>query len=158
MATVGDPAIGEPDAALRARLGPEACVRAHARRWTLESRGRASWDARAAEPSALDQLLAAIATDVLAGLAHESRRGGPEVRDAELRLQAWLENPLVVAGVVGEAGSARVHAIRGRLFVSTAAPADDVADLWRRVRERAPVLASLDPALSFELELEVFPT
>jgi hypothetical protein len=152
-----DPAIPEPDARLRATFGPEQGVRLHARSLTLTGLGRASWAATAEHPSALDYLLAALATDLVSGLGEESRRAGLVLEDVELRLEAFLEHPLVIAGVVGEEGSPRLRKIRGSLYVGTQLGAAELEALWRRACARAPVLASLAPGVSFDLTLKLVP-
>jgi hypothetical protein len=144
----------EPDARLRAHRDPQTSVKLHVRSLTLTGLGRASWAATAEHPSALDYLLAALATDLVSGLTEESRRAGLVLDDLELRLEAFLENPLVVAGVIGEPGSARVRSIRGSLYVRSAAGEAHVRDIWRRASERAPVLASLAPGVPIDIELK----
>ena len=150
-------AAPEPDARIRAHRGPQQGVRLHARNLTLEGLGRASWAPAAEHPSALDYLLAALATDLVSGLDEESRRVGVALEDVELRLEAFLEHPLVVAGVVGEAGSPRVGAIRGSVYVGAASGEAELRALWQRVRERAPVLASLAPGVSIDITLKLVP-
>ena len=152
---MSSPHPDEPDALLRAHAGPQERVRLHVRNFSLDAMGRTSWAETAEHPSALDYLLAALATDLLAGVAHESRRGGPVIHDAELRLQAWLEHPLVVAGVVGELGSARVREVRGSLYLSTDAVPAETDALWARVHARAPVLASLAPGVAIHVQIQV---
>jgi hypothetical protein len=107
--------------------------------------------------SALDHLLAALATDLLAGLAAESRRAGPLVHQAELRLQARLAHPLAVAGVVGESGSAALAAVGGSLYLESDAGEADVRVLWQRVLERAPVHATLAAAMPIYITLTLTP-
>jgi len=150
---MADPASSEPDARLRATRGPEQSVRLHARSLTLTGLGRASWASAAEHPSALDHLLAALATDLVSGLGEEARRLGVVLDDIELRLDAFLENPLVVAGVVGEEGSPRVRAIRGSLYVGAGCGEDELRELWQRTCARAPVLASLAPGVSVDITL-----
>ena len=139
--------MNEPDARLRAHRGQEPAVKLHVRSATLRGLGRASWDAAAEHPSALDYLLAAVATDLVSGLFQEAR----DLDDVELRLEAVLENPLVVARVVGEEGSPRVALLRGSLYV---AGGDDLRDAWQRALERSPVLASLAPQTKIDIELK----
>ena len=152
-----DPASSEPDARLRVTGGPEQSVRLHARSLTLTGLGRASWAAAAEHPSALDYLLAALATDLVTGLGEESRRAGIVLDDVELRLEAFLEHPLVIAGVVGEAGSPRLGKIRGSLYVGVQVGEAALHALWQRACARAPVLASLAPGVAFELVLKLVP-
>jgi hypothetical protein len=129
-------------------------VTLHVRSLTLTGLGRASWATAAEAPSALDYLLAALATDLVTGLAEESRRAGHVLSDVELRLEAFLENPLVVAGVVGERGSPRVSSIRGSLYVGSVLVEAEARALWQQTCERAPVLASLAPGVPIEIELK----
>jgi len=152
---VSDSTSPEPDARLRARNGPERSVRLHARNLTLAGLGRASWDSAASHPSALDYLLAALATDLVSGLGEESRRASLALDDVELRLEAFLEHPLVIAGVMGEEGSARLRSIRGSLYVVSSIGEAELQSLWQRVRERAPVLASLMPGVSIDITLKL---
>lgn len=151
------PGTPEPDARLRAHRGTPPAVKLHARNVTLTGLGRASWDAAAEHPSALDYLLAALATDLVTGLDQESRRAGLVVDEVELRLEAFLANPLVVAGVVGEEGGPRLASIRGSLFMRSGSGEDQVRAAWQRARERAPVLATLAPAVAIDIALGFFP-
>ena len=148
--TAGTP---EPDARLRAHRGKPPGVKLHARNVTLTGLGRASWDAEAEHPSALDYLLAALATDLVSGLDQESRRTGLALDEVELRLEAFLENPLVVAGVVGEAGSPRLASIRGTLYVRSGSGEDGIRAAWQRARESSPVLMTLEPVVALDIAL-----
>jgi len=147
------PARRESDARLRAHRGARPGVTLHVRNVTLIGLGRASWDAAAPHPSALDYLLAALATDLVSGLDQESRRDGLALDEVELRLEAFLDNPLVVAAVIGEEGSAKVASIRGSLYVRSASAEEEVRAAWQRARERAPVLATLAPDLAIDIAL-----
>ena len=145
----------EPDARLRAHRGTQPGVKLHVRNVTLTGLGRASWDASAEHPSALDYLLAALATDLISGLAQECRHAGLTLDEVELRLEALLENPLVVAAVVGEKGSPRVASIRGSLYVRSGSAEDDIRAAWQRACERAPVLATLAPGAAIDIVLTI---
>jgi hypothetical protein len=144
----------EPDARLRAHCGRQPGVKLHVRNVTLTGLGRAGWDPAAEHPAALDYLLVALATDLLTGLDQEARRAGETLHEVELRLEAFLENPLVVAGVIGEEGRARVAAIRGSLYVRSASGEAEIRAAWQRARERSPVLASLAPDVTIDIELK----
>jgi len=147
------PGTPEPDARLRAHRGAQPGVKLHARNVTLTGLGRASWDAAAEHPSALDYLLAALATDLLSGFDLETRRAGGVLDEVELRLEAFLANPLVVAGVVGEEGGPRLASIRGSLYVRSGAGEDEVRAAWQRARDGAPVLSSLAPGVAVDIAL-----
>jgi len=150
MAALGGP---EPDARVRAHRGATPALKLHIRNVTLTGLGRASWDAAAEHPSALDFLLAALATDLLSGLDQESRRAGLALDEVELRAEAFLENPLVVAAVIGEEGSPRVASIRGSLYVRSLSAEDEIRAAWQRACQRAPVLTTLAPTLAIDIVL-----
>ncbi|HTR96801.1 MAG TPA: hypothetical protein VMH61_02770 [Candidatus Acidoferrales bacterium] len=147
---------GEPDGALRGLLEPGGGVTLVARRASFpasDARGPAS---HAERPSALELLLGALAADLLGGLARECRRAGLGLRDAELRLRARLENPLVALGVVGEEGSPAVRSIEGALHASGV----DTAPLeaaWATVMAHSPAYATLARATSIRIEVRPLP-
>ncbi|MGH7742118.1 MAG: hypothetical protein ACRENS_08855 [Candidatus Eiseniibacteriota bacterium] len=127
----------------------------HAREFSFNGEGRTSWAKKAEHPSALDYLLSALATDLLSGLVRESHRGGPAVREAELRLEAWLENPMIVAGIVNEAGSPRIKKIRGTLYLGTEGAESEVRAMWQRVFDSSPVHASLAPGVDVRINFKL---
>jgi hypothetical protein len=79
------------------------------------------------------------------------------VHDAELRLEARLGNPLVVLGVVGEAGSPALAAVAGTLFVGSDGGEAQIHALWDRACMRAPVFATLMHSASIHITLRIVP-
>jgi len=144
----------EPDARLRAHRGAQPTVKLHARNLTLTGLGRASWDTTVDHASAIDYLLAATATELVTAFGDEARRADIALDDVELRLEAFFENPLVVAGVIGEQGSPRIATIRGSLYVGTAAAESEVVAPWQRACARSFVLASLAPDVAIDITLK----
>jgi hypothetical protein len=148
--------IPEASCRLRAIRDPDGRVRVIARNVSLAVAGSLGLDEKSPDPSALDLLVGSLAADLLTMLGREAARGGVALHDAELRLDARLENPLVALGVVGERGHPGVAAIAGTLSARTATGAEDVHSLWERARARSPVHATLSRSVPIHIDLRLF--
>jgi len=145
----------EPASAVRGLADPEGHVRLVTRNLSLAAEGQTSLAPGAKHPSALDLMIAALVADLLAGLAREAARDGIIVYDAELNVSAYLDNPLVALGVVGETGTPALSSVHGSLYVSCEAGAETLAALWQRVLGRAPVFATLERCADVCIELKL---
>ena len=148
------PSDREPSCAVRARWDAGGEIRVSGRHFVLDAAGPAHVASPAAPPSALELLVSALVADLLAGLGRESQRAGVRIHDAEIAVSAYLDNPLVALGVVGETGTAAVAAVRGSLYLSSDAPAETLAHLWSLALERAPVHATLRRCVDLSIELK----
>jgi hypothetical protein len=144
----------EPSCVVRGLSGAGGQVRLVTRNLSLAAEGQTSLDPGATHPSALDLLVAALVADLLAGLHREAARAGVTLYDTELNASAYLDNPLVALGVVGEEGSAALAAIHGTLYVSCDAGAAALDALWRRSLERAPVHSTLRRCADVRIDLK----
>ncbi len=133
----------ESSCTVRGMAAADGRVRLVTRNLSLEAEGQTSLASDAKLPSALDLLVSAFVTDLLAGLQREAARDGVSLNDAELNVSAALDNPLVALGVIGETGSPALAELRGTLYVSGQADAGVLARIWQRALERAPVYATL---------------
>ena len=147
--------MNAPDAELRASTRPDGMVRMRTRDLTFDAQGSSGAVASASHASALELLLAALAADLVAGFARAARRAGVSLHDAELRLSARLENPLMALGVVGETGSPALASVTGTLYVSCDATAAVLPPLWASTLARSPLHATLTRAASLDIALEV---
>ena len=143
-----------PSCTLRAMLGGEGRVHVVTRKLAFDAQGRTSEDPEATLPSALDLLVAALATDLLAGLARDAARAGHPLHDAEASLSARLENPLVALGVIGESGHAGIAEVTGSFYVRCDAGERELHELWARTLARSPAHATLARAADVRLELK----
>jgi uncharacterized OsmC-like protein len=148
------PTDREPSCAVRGRWDARGEVRVSGRHFTLDAVGSAHLDHDEARPSALELLVSALVADLLAGLGRECQRAGVRIHDAEMAISAYLDNPLVALGVVGEAGTAAVASLNGSLYVSSDADAEALASLWNLALERAPVHATLRRCVDLDIELK----
>jgi uncharacterized OsmC-like protein len=135
-------------------VGP-AEARAYARNHTIIAGEAASLRPSDPHPSAIEYLLAALGTELLTGLRREAQRAHVEIDAAELSLAGRLDNPLVLLGVVGEAGRAGLAEITGKVYVSTDADDAAIDALWKRVLARAPVFDTLSRATSITITVRV---
>ena len=138
---------------LRAMLGGEGRVRIVTRKLSFDTEGRTSQDPDARHPSALDLLVAALATDLISGLAREAARAGHPLRDAEASLSARLDNPLVALGVVGESGHAGLSDVTGSFYVRCDADDSDLREWWAHTLAHSPTYATLERAATLRLDL-----
>lgn len=157
MSGAPDAAPTPPACAVRGMLDPSGRVRIVTRNLRFDAEGQTSLPAEADHPSALDLLVAALATDLLAGLRRAAARAGLALHDAELSLAARLDNPLVALGVVGEDGSPGLAALRGALYVHTEASERTLETLWGQVLAHAPVYATLCRAAHVRIDLKPIP-
>lgn len=142
---------------LRAHAGRDGHVRLVTRNLSFQAARQLGLDPEAEHPAALDLLVGALATDLLAGLGREAARAGLPLHDAELRLEAHLDNPLVALGVIGEHGSPALTRVVGKLFVSTDADESQLRALWERACATAPVLATLQRSAIIDITLRLVP-
>ena len=148
------PSDREPACAVRGRWDAGGEVRVSGRHFMIDAGAPAPSASMRSRPSALELLVAALVTDLLAGLGRESMRAGVKVHDAELAVSAYLDNPLVALGVLGETGTAAVAALRGTLYVSCDADAETLASVWSLALERAPVHATLRRCVDLSIDLK----
>lgn len=146
---------GEPSCELRAFGGEGGQVRIVTRNLSLRASGQLGLDVASDQPSSLDLMLSALATDLLAGFGREATRAGVELRDLELRLSARLENPLVALGVIGESGSPGLVEVRGRLDAAGITDEPLLRALWLRALDHAPVHTTLKRAAKIAIDLRL---
>lgn len=137
-------------------VGP-AESRAYARNHTITAGEAASLRPSDPHPSAIEYLLAALGTDLSAGLRREAARARVVIDALELSLTGRLDNPLVHLGVVGEAGRPGLESVSGRAYVSTDAEDATIRALWVKVLARSPVYDTLSRAATISIELRVTP-
>jgi hypothetical protein len=147
----------DPSCMVRGLWSEGGQVRLVTRNLNLVAEGQTSLAPQAAHPSALDLLVSALVVDLLAGLHREAARAGVKLYDAELNLSAYLANPLVALGVVGETGTAAIDSIRGSLYVSSDAGDEALEALWRLTLERAPVHSTLARCADVRIDLKPIP-
>ena len=84
MSAAGPDPAREPACAVRGMLGERGRVRLVTRNLGIDAEGQTSYATDAAHPSAVDLLVAALVTDVLAGFQRAATRAGVPLDDAAL--------------------------------------------------------------------------
>lgn len=141
--------------AVRVHSAGPAHAKAYARNHTLELGVAASFKETDERPSAVELLLAALGADLVNGLEELARRRGIAVDGIEASLTGELGNPLVHLGVVGEEGDPGVSRIEGTVYLGVDAEPEVAEELWRIVRERSPLWATLARACSLSVALRL---
>src|SRR5437868_14439573 len=103
---------------LRVRCVSDRASTVYTRNHAFTAGPPVSFKDKDAHPSAVEFLLGALGADLTAGFAAAAGQLGVQIDALELALSGRLANPLVVLGVIGEAGEPRFGEIKGTLFVS----------------------------------------
>lgn len=105
--------------------------------------------------SALELLLAALASDLVLRFHDLCERRRLPLDQLEARVQGLLGNELVALGVVGETGDPALA--EANVTLSVASPADPGAlrGVWDDVLARSPVLATLRKGAALTLDLQL---
>jgi hypothetical protein len=144
----------EPAAQVRARSVKSGVVRIDSRTHGYLVEGQTQQAPDAANPSSLDYLLGALASDLIAGLEREARRAGAALDQVEASLSARLDNPLVALGVIGESGSARIAGIRGSVYVCGDVAEPALRECWEQALAKAPVYATLSQCIAVDVAMQ----
>ncbi len=105
-------------------------------------------------PSALETLLAALGAELATGFASRVRRAGRILDALEVMVRGSLENPLVVAGVVGEVGSPALAALTLTLYVASPEPEPVLQAILDSTLATAPVYTTLSRACPITMTLK----
>lgn len=110
-----------------------------------------------AAPAALDLFLCALGGEILTAFAAAAARAGLTLDALEAAVAVQLENPLMAAGVVGEAGSPALAAAQVTLYASS--PDDEAAlrAALDRALSRCPLHATLGRACDLGVALRIVP-
>lgn len=113
-----------------------------------------SFDVEEADFTAAEDLLGAIAADVLGLFAQLARKRRLPLDSVEATLRAELINPLTHLGVVGAEGAPRYDFFSLRAYAESAAPSKALHALWDEALRRAPLLNTLRLAAHFEINFQ----
>ena len=100
-------------------------------------------------------MLGALGADLTNGFHAAADQLGVQIDALEMALSGRLANPLVVLGVIGEAGEPRFVEILGTLYVSAEAGVDLLQEVWRTTLERSPVANTLKHSAVISIELRL---
>ena len=105
--------------------------------------------------TALEYVLGAIGADVVHGLWALARKRRGEVDHVEAVVEGELNNPLTYLGVVGESGHPGLEQVSVKVYVASIAAEEEVRRIWQEMLDRSPLVRTFQPAIRFELSLQV---
>lgn len=114
----------------------------------------ADFSAKVNAPSAIDYLLAALASDLTVGYKALASRKNIEIDHLELSLKGGLENVLFHMGLEEE-GNPKINHISGTFYISSPEQEDILEELWRITLRRSPIYQTLKQATAIELKLSI---
>ena len=103
--------------------------------------------------TAVEQVAAAVAADLVVGLKRLARRKRLDVDNVEALIRWQLGNPLVYLGVVGEEGSVAIESMHVRVYVETLDDEEDVLPVWEEVKRRSPLFQTFSKISNLKTEL-----
>ena len=136
---------------VRARWTGGMRAKAFARNHSWPIGQPASFDTEDAAPSAIEQLLGALAGCLAVGFQWRASKAGIAVEELEVTLSARSEDILVFLGVE-DAGSPALERIEGKLFVRSSGDEARLAELWEETLRRSPVAQTLLRGAPVEIE------
>ena len=128
---------------------------AFARTVRLEVGAPISFDPEYPRATALEQVLAAVASDVVAGLVALARTRRLELDHVEAVVHGELQNPLVALGVVGEEGHPGLDRIALKVYVDTLEEEPRVRALFAEMLHRSPLVNTFRRCLRLDVILEL---
>lgn len=137
---------------VRARCREPMKARVYVRNHAMTIGQPASFDTEDEAPSAIECLLASLASCLAVGLRWRASRRGIEVRELEVSLRAQADNVLVFLGME-DAGHPGLFKVEGRVFVDAEAQETVLRELWEETLVRSPVAQSLARPIPIAIEL-----
>jgi hypothetical protein len=140
---------------VRVNTGGQQVATARARAHQFEVGAALSFDEEYGAVTALEHVLGALGADLACGVQRLAKLRRLRVDQVEALVRAELENPLVHLGVVGEEGSPAIAKIAIKLYVGTIEDESAIQNLYREVRERSPLIRTLEKSVALDIELRV---
>lgn len=126
-------------------------ARAYVRNHAFSVGQPASFDTEDAAPSAIEYLLASLASCLAVGMRWRATRRGIDVFHLEVSLRARADNILVFLGIE-TTGHPGLRSVVGRLFVDADADDEVLAELWNETLNGSPVAQTLARPIPLEIE------
>ena len=105
--------------------------------------------------TALEYVLGAIGADVVHGMQALARKRRVEVDHVEAVVEGELNNPLTYLGVVGESGHPGLEQVSVKVYAASIATEAEIQRVWQEMLDKSPLVRTFQPAIRFELSLQV---
>lgn len=139
---------------VRVRGEADLSAKVHSRNHTFLAGQPADFSPKVATPSAVDYLLASLASCLTVGFKAQASRRNIEIDNLELSLKGGLENVLYHMELEDE-GSPKINQITGAFYVSSPESEEVLEELWSNTLERSPIFQTLKQAVNIDIKLSI---
>jgi uncharacterized OsmC-like protein/TusA-related sulfurtransferase len=139
---------------VRGRGEKNLSAKIHSRNHTFLAGQPADFSPKVEAPSAVDYLLASLASCLIVGFKAQASRRNAEIDDVELSLKGGLENVLYHMELEDE-GSPKVNQITGVFYVSSPASEDLLEEIWENTLLRSPIYQTLKQAIDIDIKFSI---
>jgi uncharacterized OsmC-like protein/TusA-related sulfurtransferase len=139
---------------VRVRGEKDLSAKVHSRNHTFLAGQPADFSPKVNAPSAIDYLLASLASCLTVGFKAQASKRNLEIDNLELALKGGLDNVLFHLELEDE-GSPKLEQITGTFYVSSPETEADLEDLWRNTLERSPIYQTLKQSVSINIKLSI---
>lgn len=139
---------------VRVRGEADLSAKVHSRNHTFLTGQPADFSPKVPAPSAIDYLLASLASCLTVGFKAQASRRNIEIDNLELSLKGGLENVLFHMEMEDE-GSPRIKQISGTFYVSSPETEEVLEELWTNTIERSPIFQTLKHAVNIDIKLSI---
>ncbi len=139
---------------VRARGEKDLTVKIHSRNHTFIAGKPADFSPKVNAPSAIDYLLASLASCLTVGYKAQASRKNIEIDHVELSLKGSLENVLFHMELEEE-GSPKIKRIVGTFYVSSPESEAVLVELWNHTLVRSPIYQTLKQVSRIDIKLSI---
>jgi uncharacterized OsmC-like protein/TusA-related sulfurtransferase len=139
---------------VRARGEKDLTVKIHSRNHTFIAGQPADFSPKVNAPSAIDYLLASLASCLTVGYKAQASRKNIEIDNLELSLKGGLENVLFHMALE-EDGSPKIKRIVGTFYVSSPESEHVLEELWNNTLVRSPIYQTLNQLIMIDIKLSI---
>ncbi|MDF2854670.1 MAG: tusA [Neobacillus sp.] len=139
---------------VRTQSEKELLAKVHTRNHTFQVGQPADFGVKVDAPSAIDFLLASLASCLTVGFKAQASRRNIEIDNLELSIKGGLENVLFHLELEEE-GSPIINRITGTFYVSSPNSEKVLEDLWDNTLERSPIYQTLKRAIAIDIKLSI---
>ncbi|WP_312474270.1 OsmC family protein [Neobacillus sp.] len=149
---------------LQAAKGYQWCVRVrgekdlsakiYSRNHTFLAGQPADFSPKVNAPSAIDYLLASLASCLTVGFKAQASKRNLEIDNLELALKGGLDNVLYHLELEDE-GSPKMEQISGTFYVSSPESEVELEEIWNNTLSRSPIYQTLKQTVKIEIKLSI---
>ncbi|WHY85125.1 OsmC family protein [Neobacillus novalis] len=139
---------------VRVRGEKDLSAKIHSRNHTFIAGQPADFSPKVNAPSAIDYLLASLASCLTVGFKAQASKRNLEIDNLELALKGGLNNVLFHLELEDE-GSPKLEQITGTFYVSSPESEAALEELWENTLKRSPIYQTLKQAVSINIKLSI---